>query len=76
MQLENSIQQKLRELDQLNAKIEESSNNLMQMENDLQSQQVGNLELRINKQRNMNAIVSQQTLAKKYEEVATSKKKD
>lgn len=73
MQLENSIQQKLRELDQLNGKIEESSNSLMQMENDLQSQQVGNLELRINKQRNMHAIVSQQVLAKKYEEAATSK---
>ena len=76
MQLENSIQQKLRELDQLNGKIEESSNSLMQMENDLQSQQVGNLELRINKQRNMHAIVSQQALAKKYEEVATSKRKE
>lgn len=36
MQLENSIQSKLRELDQLNGKIEESTNSVMQMENDLQ----------------------------------------
>jgi hypothetical protein len=73
MQLDTTIEQRLKELEQVNDEIEGARNEAGQLEELNQKNQVEMLAARIERARSGFDTIKFQTMAKRYEDVATSK---
>ena len=67
MQLDTTIEQRLRELEQVNDEIEGARNEITQLEEQTQRSQVEMLAQRIEKNKNVFEILKYQTLAQRYD---------
>ena len=73
MQLDTTIDQRLKELEQVNDEIEHARNDSGQYEELTQKNQVEMLATRMDRAKNMFDIVKFQAMSKRYDELATSK---
>ncbi len=73
MQLDTTIEQRLKELEQVNDEIEQARNDSNQNEETAQKLQIELLSSKLEKSKNMFDVLKFQQLSKKYDEIATSK---
>ena len=73
MQLDTTIEQRLKELEQVNDEIEQARNDIGAYEEMTQKNQIETLAAKLEKCKNLFEISKFQQLAKKYDDVATSK---
>ena len=73
MQLDTTIEQRLKELEQVNDEIEQARNDSNQNEEATQKLQIELLASKLEKSKNMFDVLKFQSLSKKYDDIATSK---
>ncbi len=73
MQLDTTIEQRLKELEQVNDEIEQISNDANGQEENLQKNQIELLAGKLEKSRGMFELMKMTNMAARYDEVATSK---
>ena len=73
MQLDTTIEQILKELEQVNDEIEQARNDSNQNEEATQKLQIELLASKLEKSKNMFDFLKFQSLSKKYDDIATSK---
>lgn len=73
MQLDTTIEQRLKELEQVNDEIEQARNDSGQYEEHNQKHQVEMLALKMDRAKNLFDILKFQAMSKRYDELATSK---
>ena len=73
MQLDTTIEQRLKELEQVNDEIEGARNESNQNEESTQKLQIELLASKLEKTKNLFDVLKFQQLSKKYDEIATSK---
>ena len=73
MQLDTTIEQRLKELEQVNDEIEQARNDIVQYEDITQKNQIETLAAKLEKCKNLFEISKFQQMAKRYDEISTSK---
>jgi len=73
MQLDTTIEQRLKEFEQVNDEIEQARNESNKLEELSQKTQIELLAEKLERSKNVFEILKFQSLAKRYDEVATSK---
>jgi ppGpp synthetase/RelA/SpoT-type nucleotidyltranferase len=73
MQLDTTVEQRLRELEEVNDEIEQARNDCGQLEDITQKNSLETLAGRIEKSKSLYDTLKLQQLAKRYDEVSTSK---
>ena len=73
MQLDTTIEQRLKELEQVNDEIEQARNDSNQNEETTQKLQIELLSSKLEKSKNLFDVLKFQQLSKKYDDIATSK---
>ena len=73
MQLDTTIEQRLKELEQVNDEIEQARNDASQYEELNQKNQVEMLATRMDRSKTLYDTLKFQTMAKRYDEIATNK---
>lgn len=73
MQLDTTIEQRLKELEQVNDEIEQARNDSQQYEEIAQKSQIELLAGKLEKTKNLYETLKFQNLSKRYDELATSK---
>ena len=73
MQLDTTIEQRLKELEQVNDEIEQARNDSNQNEETTQKLQIELLASKLEKSKNLFDVLKFQSLSKKYDDIATSK---
>ena len=76
MQLDTTIEQRLKEFEQVNDEIEQARNDCSKLEEQSQKTQIELLAEKLERGKNVFEILKFQTLSKRYDEVATSKPYD
>lgn len=73
MQLDTTIEQRLKELEQVNDEIEQARNDATQLEEYSQKVQIDLLASKLEKSQKLFDLLKFQSLSKRYDEVSTSK---
>ena len=73
MQLDTTIEQRLKELEQVNDEIEQARNDSNQNEETTQKLQIELLSSKLEKSKNLFDVLKFQQLSKKYDDISTSK---
>ena len=73
MQLDTTIEQRLKELEQVNDEIEQARNDSNQNEEATQKLQIELLASKLEKSKNMFDVLKFQSLSKKYDDISTGK---